>query len=139
LLHGGDGGGYEQVDLDALVARELPITMGADVGGFVVLEPDTFWLITHTEFGPGLSSHLTFRTDVEILSHPHTTFANEHVDDLVFDRDQDLIFYPDPCTPGPSNPICDIGVHVYHARTAERASAEAIDTGFSPIEVVLSR
>jgi hypothetical protein len=139
LLHGGDGGRYEQVDLDKLTVREFPLAMGADVGGFEVVEPDLFWVISHTEFGPGLSSHLTFRTDVEILDHPHTTFANEHVDDLALDRDLDLLFYPDPCTPGPSNPICDIGVHVYHARTGERLSAEAIDPGFSPIEVVVSR
>jgi hypothetical protein len=138
LLHGGDGGVYEQVDLTALTARDLPITLGADVGGFEVVEPGTYWLISHTEFGPGLSSHLSFRTE-KSLSHPHTTFANEHVDDLVLDRDQDLLFYPDPCTPGPSNPMCDIGVHVYDARTGERVSEEAIDPGFSPIEAVLSR
>jgi hypothetical protein len=131
------GGGYEQVDLGTLTARDLPIDTGAQVGGFEIVGPDQYWLITHTDFGPGASSHLTFFGATS--PDTHNTFASEHVDDLALDRDEDLLFFPDPCAPAPSNPSCDAGVHIFHAHTGARASAKAIDPGFAPIEVVVSR
>lgn len=131
------GGGYEQVDLAALIASELPIDTGAEVGGFEVVGPDQYWLITHTDFGPGASSHLSFISGVP--ADTYNTFASEHVNDLAFDRDADLVFFPDPCTPGPANLSCDTGVHVFHAHTGGPASPEGIDVGFAPIEVVVSR
>ena len=132
------GGGYEQVDLGLLSARDFPIDTGAEVGGFEVVGPGQYWLITHTEFGPGPSSHLNFFIDG---SSPGTynTFASEHVNDLALDRDGDLLFFPDPCSPRPTNPSCDRGVHVFHAHTGELAAEKAIDPGFGPIEVVVSR
>lgn len=131
------GGGYEQIDLGTLSARDYPIDTGAEVGGFEVVGPGQYWLITHTEFGPGPSSHLNFFGGSS--SETHNTFASEHVNDLALDRDEDLLFFPDPCTRTPQTPSCDTGVLVFHAHTGERASAEAIDVGFAPIEVVVSR
>ena len=132
------GGGYEEVDLDTLAASEFPIDTGAEVGGFEVVGPDQQWLITHTEFGPGPSSHLNF-FDGGSSSDTHNTFAMEHVNDLAFDREADLLFYPDPCFVSPANQTCDTGVVVFHAHSGARASAEAVDVGFPPIEVVVSR
>jgi hypothetical protein len=131
------GGGYESVDLATLAAHDLPIDTGAEVGGFEAVEPGVFWLITHTEFGPGPSSHLNLVGGS--TSDTHNTFANEHVNDLALDRDEDLLFYPDACATLPPNPSCEPGVHVFHAHTGERASPTGIDPGFPPIEVVVSR
>jgi len=131
------GGGYEEVDLETLTAQELPIATGAEVGGFEVASPGQYWLITHTEFGPGPSSHLTFVDGT--VHETHNTFAHEHVNDLALDRDEDLLFYPDPCFTGPTNPSCEPGVYIFHAHTGEGASAHAIDPGFPPIEVTVSR
>jgi hypothetical protein len=127
------GGGYEAVDLSALVARELPIATGAEVGGFASVNADAFWLITHTEFGPGPSSHLT------LTSHPqfetHNTFAMEHVNDLAIDLDGGQLFYPDPCFA----PSCGPGIYVYAADDGALLSPTPIDPGFLPIELTLSR
>ena len=131
------GGGYEQVDLATLTARDFPIDTGAEVGGFEVLRPDLYWLITHTEFGPGPSSHLNLVGGLS--SETHNTFADEHVNDLALDREEDLLFFPDPCVPRPSNPACDTGVHVFHAHSGERAAETGVKVGFEPIEVVVSR
>jgi hypothetical protein len=129
------GGGYERVDLATLTASDFPADTGAEVGGFEVVGPEVYWLITHTEFGPGPSSHLNLVGGS--VPDTHNTFAEEHVNDLALDREEDLLFYPDPCFPGPVG--CDAGVIVFHAHTGERASAEAIDVGFPPIEVTVSR
>jgi hypothetical protein len=131
------GGGYEEVDLDTLTARELPIATGAEVGGFEVVQPGEYWLITHTEFGPGPSSHLNFVGGT--VPDTHNTFADEHVNDLALDRDTELLFFPDPCRPGPVNTGCDTGVHVFHAHTGMRAAALGLDVGFPPIELAISR
>lgn len=135
VLQGGSR--YEQVDLSTLTAREFPVDTSAEAGGFEVVGPGQYWLITHTDFGPGASSHLNFIGGTS--SDTYNTFAGEHVDDLAFDREEDLLFFPDPCSPGPANPSCATGVHVFHAHTGERAAAEAIDVGFAPIEVAVSR
>jgi hypothetical protein len=131
------GGGYERVDLATFTASDFPIDTGAEVGGFEVLRPDLYWLITHTEFGPGPSSHLNLFGGTS--SDTHNTFANEHVNDVALDRDEDLLFFPDPCLPGPIPGLCDGGVHVFHAHTGLPASAGGVDVGFAPIEVVVSR
>ena len=131
------GGGYEQVDLDTLTASEFPFATGAEVGGFEVVEPNLVWLITHTDFGPGASSHLTLVGGAS--SDTHNTFASEHVNDVALDRDEDLLFFPDPCMPTPANQSCDTGIHIFHAHTGERASAGGVDVGFAPIEVVVAR
>lgn len=131
------GGAYEQVDLEALTASEFPIDTGAEVGGFEVLSPSLYWLITHSTTGPGPSSHLNLFGGS--TSETHNTFAREHVNDLALDREEDLLFYPDPCFVSPANPTCDTGIVVFHASTGFRASIEAVDVGFAPIEVVVSR
>lgn len=135
LLQG--GGRYEQIDLDSLTASEFPIDIGPEVGGFEIIEPDKYWLITHTEVGPGPSSHLNLFGGEPMGTH--NTFAEEHVNDLALDRQEDLLFYPDPCATIPTNPNCDGGVVIFHAHTGATASAEPIDVGFPPIEVVVSR
>ena len=125
---------YEQVDLATLRAsawREV----GAQGGGFEVVTEGE-WMITHTEFGPGPSSHLTFSgADFET----HNTFAEAHVDDLALDHVAGVLFYPDPCGTLPAHPGCDDGVHVFDAHTGERLSEGAIDVGFSPFEVAIAR
>jgi hypothetical protein len=131
------GGGYEQVDLAALTASEYPVATGAEVGGFEVVAPTQYWLITHTEFGPGPSSHLNFFAPAP--SDTYNTFADEHVNDLALDREADLLFFPDACTPSPRFPSCESGVQAFHAHSGERATAKAVDLGFPPIEVVVSR
>jgi hypothetical protein len=129
------GGAYQQVDLTTLTVTEF-LDPGSEVGGFEVLDPDHHWTITHTEFGPGPSSHLVFVGGP--TPDTHNTFAIEHVDDLALDREIDLLFYPDPCGTVPSTG-CSSRVHVFHASTGARASAEGIDVGFDPIEVTIAR
>ena len=131
------GGGYEVVELDALVADDLPIDTGAEVGGFEVVGPGEYWLITHTEFGPGPSSHLNFVGDT--TPPTYNTFANEHVNDLALDRVENLLFFPDPCTPGPTNPSCNPGIHVFRGDSGEPLAGKGVDVGFPPIEVTVSR
>ncbi len=131
------GGAYEQVDLVTLSAREYPVDTGAEVGGFAVVRPDLYWLITHTEFGPGPSSHLSLVGGPPFETH--NTFAHEHVNDLALDRETDQLFYPDPCFTGPTNAFCVPGVYVFDALTGARAPANPIDLGFGPIEVTVSR
>jgi hypothetical protein len=130
------GGAYEQVDLDALVATPF-LDPGAEVGGLEVLRPDLYWTITHTEFGPGASSHLTLTGGTS--TDTYNTFASEHVDDLAFDPEKDLLFFPDNCVVTPANTSCDSGVHVFHGHTGEPASDGGIDVGFPPVEVAVSR
>lgn len=130
------GGAYEQVDLGTLRARDLPIDTGAEVGGFEVVGGGQFWLVTHTTTGPAPSSHLNLIGGGS--PDTYNTFASEHVNDLALDRDEDLLFFPDPCSTA-TFPSCETGVHVFHAHTGTPASTEAIDLGFAPIEVVVSR
>jgi hypothetical protein len=133
------GGDYEQVDLDSLTASIYPVDTGAEVGGFEVVDgADKYWLITHTTTGPGPSSHLNF-FEAGSSSDTFNTFAMKHIDDLVFDADDDLLFYPDGCFKFPANQSCDPGVVPFHAHTGERASAEPVRVGFAPVEVALSR
>ena len=130
------GGGYEGVDLATLVAAELPIATGAEVGGFEVVAPGAYWLITHTEFGPGPSSHLNFVGGA--MPDTYNTFAPAHVNELALDRAGNLLFFPDPCAPGPTNPGCATGVHVFQADSGAPLTAKGIDVGFPPIELTVS-
>jgi hypothetical protein len=132
------GGGYEVVDLDALRAADFPIDTGAEVGGFAIVDDDTYWLITHTEFGPGPSSHLTF-FDGTSQGETHNTFADEHVNDLALDAAENLLFYPDPCRLTPSNGGCEPGLHVFAADSGAPLTEGGIDIGLPPIEVVVAR
>lgn len=132
------GGDYEQVDLDSLTASVYPVDTGAEVGGFEVIEPDKYWLITHTTTGPGPSSHLNF-FDAGGSSDTFNTFAMQHIDDLAFAAEEDLLFYPDGCFKFPANQSCDAGIVPFHAHTGERASAEPVRVGFAPVEVAVSR
>ena len=61
------------------------------------------------------------------------------MNDLALDRDLDLLFYPDPCRPGPTNGSCQMGIHIFNAHTGERVSATPIDVDFGPIELAVSR
>lgn len=131
------GGRYELVDLETLEASDLGLDVGAQLGGLEVVEPGLYWLITHTEFGPGASSHLTLEGGT--VPDTHNTFATDHVDDLALDRATNRLFFPDPCTPTPSHTTCDPGVHVFDARTGARVSTQAIDVGFGPFELALAR
>ena len=131
------GGGYEQVDLATLQASALPIATGAEVGGFEIVRPDAYWLITHTEFGPGPSSHLTFFG--ETMGDTYNTFADEHINDLALDRVENLLFFPDACTKKPSNQSCDRGIHVFAADSGTPLLDHGIDVGFPPIEATIAR
>lgn len=131
------GGGYEVVDLEALVASDFPIATGAEVGGFEIVGPNAYWLITHTEFGPGPSSHLNFFGAT--MPPTYNTFAEEHVNDLAIDRQGNRLFFPDPCRPGPVNTGCDPGIHVFEADSGTPLGVRAIAVDFPPIEVAVSR
>lgn len=130
------GGGYEQVDLGTNVASDLPIDTGAQVGGFEIVDAGRHWLITHTEYGPGPSSHLNlFGGEV---SDTYNTFADEHVDDLALDREPGLLYFPDPCNPEKWEG-CDGGIQVFHAFSGVRATAQAMKLDFAPVEVAVAR
>jgi hypothetical protein len=131
------GGGYEQVDLDTLSATDLPIDTGAEVGGFEVVGPGQFWIITHTDTGPGASSHLNLIGGTS--TDTYNTFADEHINDLAFDPEQDLLFFPDACVIRPNNQSCDSGIHVFAAHTGPPQIASTIKVGFAPIEITLAR
>lgn len=131
------GGIYEVVDLTTFAATEYPFASSAEVGGFAIVDDVLGWRITHTDFGPGASSHLEL-----VGAGPfdtHNTFSGYYVDDLALDRTEDLLFFPDPCEVTPSNPACQGGVHVFHAHSGARAHALPIDVGFTPLEVTIAR
>jgi hypothetical protein len=131
------GSRIQQIDLETLVASDLPLDVTAEAGGFEVVGGGLYWLITHTEFGPGPSSHLTLEGGP--VFETHNTFALEHVNDLALDHEEGLLFYPDPCGTLPATG-CRSGIHVFAATTGERLSPPAgIDVGFDPIEVAIAR
>jgi hypothetical protein len=125
------GGDYEQVDLTTWKASIYPVDTGAQVGGFAVVSADKYWLITHTDTGPGPSSHLNFSGG----GPTYNTFAFEHVDELALDQTEDLLFFPDPCDK--QKPWCAPGVHAFQASTGEVAGV--FDAGFPPSELAISR
>jgi hypothetical protein len=126
------GGDYEQVDLTQLKASIYPVDSGAQVGGFAVVSADKYWLITHTDTGPGPSSHLNFSGG----GATYNTFAFEHVDELALDLPAGLLFFPDPCDKA-KFVGCDPGVHAFQASTGEAAGV--VDAGFPPSELAISR
>jgi hypothetical protein len=130
-------GSYQVVDLETLTTRDLGIPASAQLGGIEVVGPELYWLITHTEFGPGASSHLSLH-GAEVPD-THNTFAADHVDDLALDRTEDLLFYPDPCVVTPANAGCEPGIHVFDAHTGAPASTDPIGLDFRPLEVAIAR
>lgn len=131
------GGGYEVVNLATLVPSVYDIASSAEVGGFEVVSSTLAWRITHTDFGPGASSHLEL-----VGAGPYdtyNTFSGQHVNDLALDREDDLLFFPDPCIVTPSNQACAPGVHPFRAHTGEPVTAKPIALGFEPIEIVMAR
>lgn len=132
------GGWYEQVNLKTLEAGKSPINHGAQVGGFAVVAPGLYWLITHTATGPaGNSSHLNLEGGSSNTTY--NTFADDKVEELALDLTQDLLFFPDNCEVKPSNPQCQSGVHVFHARTGVPQPKGVIQLGFPPMELAISR
>lgn len=131
------GGWYELVNTTTLKTSKSPIAHSAQVGGFAVVKPGLYWLITHTATSPaGNSSHLN------LVGAPDTstynTFARDKVDELVLDPTQDLLFFPDNCETA-SYPQCASGVHVFHALTGKAQPQGHIKLGFPPMEVAISR
>ena len=131
------GGEYQVVDLDTFVASTFPFSNGAQVGGFEVVDATLGWRITHTDFGPGASSHLELVGAG--LFPTYNTFSGYHVDELALDRVADLLFFPDPCTVTPSNQACQRGVHAFHAHSGERANEDPVDVGFDAIDLAIAR
>ncbi|MBK6581123.1 MAG: hypothetical protein IPG17_34205 [Sandaracinaceae bacterium] len=131
------GGGYEVVNLSTLVVSVFDFANGAQVGGFEVVDDVLGWRITHTDFGPGASSHLEL---VGAGAFPtYNSFSSYYVDQLALDTVEDLLFFPDPCTITPSNQACERGVHVFHARSGEVASGTPVDVGFDAIDLAVAR
>lgn len=130
------GGSYEQVDLETLRASDLPIDTGAQVGGFEVVGENLYWLITHTDIGPGPSSHLNQVGGDH--NDTYNTFAESHVDELAYDPEGGLLFFPDPCATI-NWPACIGGVQAFDALSGEYLTPEGIDVGFPPVEVAVSR
>lgn len=131
------GGKYETVSLSTYLAAELPIAGGAEIGGFEVIGGGIYWLVTHTDFGPGASSHLEFVGGPN--PNTYNTFGDRHVDDIAFDRPTNRVFFPDPCMVTPSNASCLTGLHVFDATTGVRIGTGPIEVGFPPSEVTLAR
>ena len=131
------GGAYQVVDLDTFEVSAFPFTNGAQVGGFVVIDAVLGWRITHTDFGPGASSHLELVGAGPFSTY--NTFSGRYVDELALDRVEDLVFFPDPCTVTPANQGCERGVHVFHAHSGDVASDDPIDVGFDAIDVAVAR
>ncbi|HEY3451316.1 MAG TPA: hypothetical protein VGK67_33465 [Myxococcales bacterium] len=119
------------IDLDKTGAERV-----VDVDPAEVVSETNYWLITHTEFGPGPSSHLNCIGGT--IADTTNTFAPEHVNDLALDLVADLLFFPDPCSTA-TYAACDGGIRVFHAHTGEAATATAVKLDFPPIEVALAR
>lgn len=134
ILSGGSG--FEEIDLATLTAHDLDLPDTAEVGGFVYLDATHVWAITHTEFGPGPSSHLNLVGSTTMPTY--NTFADEHVDDLAADPESGLVFFPNPCSPDHWS-ACDPGLVVFEGTTGELASAHAAPLSIAPIEIALSR
>jgi hypothetical protein len=96
-------------------------------------------VLAHHPYGVRSGSVVTSELLGPEPSDTYNTFADEHVNDLAFDREGDLLFFPDACTPSPRYPSCESGIQAFHAHTGLRATAKAVNLGFPPIEVVVSR
>lgn len=131
------GGGYEVVNLSTLVASTFDFSNSAQVGGFEVVDGVLGWRITHTDFGPGASSHLELVGAGPFSTY--NTFSSYYVDQLALDTEEDLLFFPDPCTITPANQACARGIHVFHARSGEVAISTPVDVGFDAIDLAVAR
>jgi len=131
-----DDGGIEMIDLDALrslglVIRERDGLTGADLGAFVMVTPETGYLIFSTDLL--LSSHLqrfSLRGGVESGPELHVSL-DYFVPALAHDAATRQIFLPDGgIRPG--------GVFVFDAETGERLSSGAIPVGGMPSDAALA-
>ena len=68
----------------------------------------------------------------------YNSFANQRVDELVIDHEQQAMFFPDNCQVKPGVP-CLSGVHVFNAVTGAALPKGVINVGFRPMEVAVSR
>ena len=132
------GGAYEKVDLKTLTVSTLKLDHGAEVGGFAVVQHGLYWVISHTATGPaGNSTHLN------LMGGPthstYNTFADDKLDELILDPQQDLLFFPDNCEKSPQNQQCVSGIHVFHARTGKEQAGGVIPLGFPPMEVAIAQ
>lgn len=134
ILSGGSR--FEEIDLNELTAHDLDLPDTAEVGGFVYLDDTHVWAITHTEFGPGPSSHLNLVGSTTMPTY--NTFADEHVDDLAADAESGLVFFPNPCSRD-AWAACDPGLVVFDGATGELAAEQAVTLSIRPIEIAVSR
>lgn len=129
LLFG--GGGIEEIDLDLLRSNGFITSeaiLGGDLTGFVLVSSTRGYVLTHTDLL--LSSHLTAfsRLDGSHQGEKFVTFAQ--VDELAFDPATGQLFMPDP----DSN-----GLRVFDAATGDQLTTVAIDTGATPVDLVIAR
>jgi hypothetical protein len=128
------GGGIEELDTDSLASLGFFLSdadAGGETGGFTFTGDRSGWLIFHTEFGSGPSSHL--KTFPERSGSVWDTF--QRVDHLAFDAPSGILFFPDPCTDCVHPP----GLVAIDAATGEVLTNTPVDVGFAPTHVLVTR
>jgi hypothetical protein len=129
-----DNGGIEVIDLDALqslgmVIREEDGQVGADLGSFVMVEPDRGFLVFSTDLIQ--SSHLKeFTIPGGVLLPEHLTVVDYRVPTMVFEPETNTIFVP-------QGAFSDDGVHVFDALTARQLTTDVLPTGGQPTDLAL--
>jgi hypothetical protein len=129
-----DEGGIEAVDLDALhseglVIREADGLTGADLGAFLLVEPDRGFLVYSTDLA--LSSHLhVFRIPEGVEEAELYVSVGTFVPELVLDPATGSFFLPDGGGP-------PTGIHAFDARTGARRTGAIVEVGGSPGDLVL--
>ena len=129
-----DAGGIEAVDLDALrsdglVIREADGLTGADLGAFLLVEPDRGFLVFSTDLA--LSSHLhAFRIPGGVEEGELYVSVGTFVPELVLDPGTGSFFLPDGGGP-------PAGIHAFDARTGARRTGAIVDVGGRPGDLVL--
>lgn len=129
------GGTVEKINLNTRKVSSALAEGEFANGGILNISQNLYWLNQHTDTGPGPSSHLSLvgGTSEDV----YNVFANEHVDNFVYDSVTHWLFYPNPCsTIGPAD--CDNGIHVFDGLTGV-STGNSINPGFAPIEVTISR
>jgi len=128
------GGGIEELDIAALQSLGFFLSdadAGGETGGFLFTAPGEGWLIIHTEFGSGPSSHLG--------RFPGTPAALwdtfQRVDRIAFDALSGELFFPDPCT----DCVHPAGLVAFDAMSGELLTETPVDVGFPPTGVVVAR
>jgi hypothetical protein len=129
------GGDVEKINLNTRKVSSALAEGEFANGGILRISQHLYWLNQHTDTGPGPSSHLSLVGGAS--DDVYNVFANEHVDNFVYDSVTHWLFYPNPCsTIGSAD--CDNGVHVFDGLTGA-STGNSIDPGFAPIEVTISR